>query len=230
MNAARGKGAEAEGDHGQIARRRFVCCAAVGSLLVLVTLNGAFFWKLTTAVPHSTPLDLSRQSQRRVVELRGLFPGRYHLAIEFSIPENFEDTKSFYRGSGAERIHQDLDVDLELLLTDENGRSLLEAAGGTRGWKIYNRPHLEHADGGLENFSFEASPFHSYSLRTAVLRASPSAAPYRASLLLYAEGIEYLGIKAAIYNSLLLIVLIMVIVLVWAYRFGEADEDIPSLS
>ena len=168
-------------------------------------------------------------SKGSTIELRGLFPGKYHLAIEFSLPIDFEDAKSFHRGVGAKRIHQDLDVDLELVLTDERGKSLLVADGGTQDWKIYNGPHLEHTDGGLERFFFEASPLRSYALRTAVLRANPSALPYHASLLLYAEGIEYLGIKTAIYNSLLLIALVMIVVLVWAHRFGESDEDVPSL-
>ena len=212
-----------------VQRRRFLRRAALVCFLLLVALNATFFWKLRSSVPHSNPLDLSRRSRGSPVELRGLFPGLYHLAIEFALPADFENAERFYLGSGAERIREDLAVDLEFTLTDENGRSLLQTDAATRSWKVLDHPHLEHADGRLAGVSFEAAPFGSYVLRTAVLRGNPAAAPYRAFLVLYADGLEYLGIEAAIYTSLLLIASTMIVVLVWSHRFGETDEGVPSL-
>ncbi len=149
-------------------KRRFLLRTAVACTLAIIVLNGVLLWRMNTGVPVSMELDLSRQSEEITIEFGGLFPGRYHLAIESSLPDDFKEAKSFYRGIGAKRIHQDLDVDLELLLMDENGRSLIKVEDGTREWKIY--------------------------------------------------------------NSLLLIALIMIVVLAWAHRFGESDEDVPSLA
>ncbi len=211
------------------AKRHFLLGAAVASVVALIALNGMLLWKMKTSVPFSVALDLTRQNQGTAIELGGLFPGPYHLAIEFSLPSDFKETGNFYRGIGAKRIHEDLGVDLELVLEDGSGRSLLETDTSTREGKIYSNPHLEHTDGGLQRFSFEANLFRSYDLRTAVLRENLAAEPYHASLLIYADGIEYLGIKTAIYNSLLVIALIVTIVLIWAQRFGEIDEDVPTL-
>ena len=172
--------------------------AAVG--LVLVNLFVSYL--SSKVVPFEILVPLSKQGYEARFEIDSFHSANYVLIIALDRPKQFNEPLAQRWTELDKQLRRDLDVDLELKLTDSKGRTEIFHSGSLKTWWITNATYTENGIGAFWKYDFDAKILESYTLDLRVLRSHDTVGTYNTTLLFHGIDDGYFFLVRPVLNVL----------------------------